>query len=91
MKMKRLSTSILAILFGFCAWAQAAQVGSGRTTPQIQQEVTKLLRSKDKWKGITASTDDGIVTLQGTLKVLIDKLDLGKKVDKLDVAEGFGR
>ena len=86
--MKRMLTSILAILFGFCVWTQAAQVGSGRYDAQIQQEVTKLLQSKDKWRGITTSTDDGIVTVQGTVKVLIDKLDLGKKIDKLDHVQG---
>jgi hyperosmotically inducible periplasmic protein len=86
--MKRILASILAILFSLCVSAQAAQVGSGRYDAQIQQEVTKLLQSKDKWKGISASTDDGIVTLQGSVKVLIDKLDLGKKVDKLDHVQG---
>ena len=88
MKMKRILTSILAMMFSFCVWAEAAQVGSGRYDAQIQQDVTKLLQSKDKWKGITASTDDGIVTLEGTVKALIDKLDLGKKVDKLDKVQG---
>jgi hyperosmotically inducible protein len=86
--MKRVSASIVAMLFSFCVWVQAAQVGSGRYDAQVQQEVTKLLQSKDKWKGTTASTDDGIVTLQGTAKVLIDKLELGKKVDKLDHVQG---
>lgn len=86
--MKPLSVSILAVLFGFCICAQAAQTGSGRYDAQIQQEVTKQLQSKDKWKGITASTDDGIVTLQGTTKLLVDSLDAQKKVSKLDHVSG---
>jgi len=64
-------------------------VGRGRYDQQIQQEVTKVLQSKDKWKGITASTDDSIVTLQGSVKLLVDKLDAGKKVDKQDHVQGL--
>ena len=77
---------IVAALFTISAWAQS--VGTGRYDQQIQQEVTKLLDSKDKWKAITASTEDGIVTLQGTTKLLIDKIDAGKKVDKLEHVQG---
>lgn len=86
--MKRILWIATAILFGTSIWAQAAQVGTGRYDQQIQQEVTKLLQSKDKWKGITASTDDGIVTLQGTAKLLIDKMDAQRKVDKQDHVQG---
>lgn len=86
--MKWVSASILAMLLSFSLCAQSAPTGSGRYDTQIQQEVTKVLQSKDKWKGITASTDDGIVTLQGTAKLLIDSLDLQKKVDKLDHVAG---
>jgi hyperosmotically inducible protein len=77
---------IVAVLFAISAWAQS--VGSGRYDQQIQQEVTKLLDSKDKWKGVTASTDDSIVTLQGTARLLTDKLDAAKKADKLEHVQG---
>ena len=66
-----------------------AQVGSGRNDQQIQDDVTKLLNSKDKWKGVTATTEDAIVTLNGTLNVLMDKIDLGKKVDKIKNVNGI--
>jgi len=68
-------------------WA-TPQAGQGRYDQQIQQDVTKALQSKDKWKGITATTEDAIVTLQGNAKLLIDKLDAGKKVDKIDHVAG---
>jgi osmotically-inducible protein OsmY len=77
-----------AILFAVCAWAQNSSVGTGRYDQQIQQDVTKVLNSKDKWHGVTASTDDAIVTLQGTTKLLIDKLDLQKKVNGIDHVSG---
>jgi osmotically-inducible protein OsmY len=79
---------VLAALLTTSAGAQTPAVGSGRYDQQIQQEVTKVLNSKDKWKGITASTDDGIVALQGSTKVLIDKLDAQKKISKLDHVQG---
>ena len=81
--MKTLLGFILAVLLAAPAWAQAGKVGSGRYDQQIQDEVTKLLSSKDKWKDVTASTDDGIVTLDGSVKVYIDKLDVAKKVDRV--------
>jgi hyperosmotically inducible periplasmic protein len=86
--MKRILWITAAALFAVSAWAQNSQVGTGRYDQQIQQDVTKVLQSKDKWKGITASTDDGIVTLQGTAKLLVDKLDAGKKIDKQDHVQG---
>jgi hyperosmotically inducible periplasmic protein len=86
--MKRILWVSVTLLFGASLWAQNSQAGSGRYDQQIQQEATKVLQSKDKWKGITASTDDGIVTLQGTAKLLEDKLDAAKKVDKQDHVAG---
>jgi hyperosmotically inducible periplasmic protein len=85
----RNSKTYLALLFGVLlslpAWAQQ---GSGRYDQQIQQEVTKAMQSKDKWKNVTATVDDAIVTLNGSVKLLMDKLDAGKKVDKLDHVNG---
>lgn len=86
--MKRIWIWSLGLFLSIPACAAAQQAGTGRHDQQIQQEVTKTLQSKDQWKGITASTDDAIVTLNGTVKVLIDKLDAGKKVDKQDHVQG---
>jgi osmotically-inducible protein OsmY len=85
-----MKTLILAVglLLGVSLWAEP-QAGQGRYDQQIQQEATKVLQSKDKWKGITPSTEDAIVTLQGNAKLLIDKLDAGKKVDKIDHVQGI--
>ena len=86
--MRKAYLLLVALLFAMSAWAQPPVVGTGRYDQQIQQEVTRLLDSKDKGNGITASTDDGIVTLQGTANLLIDKLDAAKKVKKLDHVQG---
>ncbi len=76
------------MLLAMSAWAQNAPSGNGRYDQQIQQGVSKILASKDKWQGITASTEDGIVTLQGKSKVLIDTLDAQKKISKLEHVQG---
>jgi osmotically-inducible protein OsmY len=79
---------MLGALLASPLWAQQGSTGSGRYDEQIQQDVTKAMQSKDKWKGITSTVDDAIVTLNGSVKVLMDKLDAGKKVDKLDHVSG---
>jgi hyperosmotically inducible periplasmic protein len=86
--MKKTLLLIFTALFTIATWAQVPAVGTGRYDQKIQEEAAKLLSSKDKWKGITASTDDGIVTLQGRARLLIDKLDAQKKVDKLEHVQG---
>jgi hyperosmotically inducible protein len=78
----------VGLLMSVSAWAIPQQSGTGRYDQQIEQEVAKLLQSKDKWKGITASTEDAIVTLNGNVKVLIDKIDVTKKVDKVNHVQG---
>ena len=85
--MNKLPTIGMLLVFNVALWA-TPQAGQGRYDQQIQQHVTKALQSKDKWKGITATTEDAIVTLNGTAKILIDKLDAGKKVDKIDHVAG---
>jgi osmotically-inducible protein OsmY len=86
--MRKVVVLAFALLSTAAVWAQTSPTGGGRYDQQIQDEVTKLLQSKDKWKNVTASTDDAIVTLQGQTKLLIDKLDAGKKVDRLDKVQG---
>jgi hyperosmotically inducible protein len=82
--MRKLFLSVLAVLIATSVWA----TGTGRYDQQIERQATRVLDSKDKWKGMTATTDDGIVTLQGTTKLLIDKIDAAKKVHKLEHVQG---
>jgi hyperosmotically inducible periplasmic protein len=86
--MRKTLVLIVGMLFALSAWAQSGGVGTGRYDQQIQQDVTKVLQSKDKWKGITASTEDGIATLEGSVKLLIDKIEAAKKVDKIEHLQG---
>src|SRR5437667_6622908 len=86
--MRKTTVLIVTMLLASSLWAQSSSAGTGSYDQQIQQDVTKTLQSKDKWKGITASTDDGIVTLHGSVKLLVDKLEAGKKADKVEHAQG---
>src|SRR5215469_321536 len=86
--MKRIWIWSLGLLLSVPLWSAAQQTGGGRFDQQIQQDVTKLLQSKDRWQGITASTDDAIVTLSGTAKLLIDKMDAGRRVDRVQRVNG---
>jgi hyperosmotically inducible periplasmic protein len=70
------------------ATARAQQATGGRYDEQIQQQATKVLNSKDKWKGMTAKADDGIVLLEGSVRIYIDKADAGRKVGKIDHVDG---
>ena len=60
---------------------------AGRYDQQIQEQVTKLLNSKDKWKGISATTEDSVVSLQGSVKLYIDKADVARKVNRIEHVE----
>jgi osmotically-inducible protein OsmY len=88
----RLFWSFLSVaLLAMAVWAQPEaqhMTSAGRYDQQIQQEVTKMLSAKDKWKGITATTEDGIVTLQGSVKLYIDKLDAARKVNRIEHVAG---
>jgi hyperosmotically inducible periplasmic protein len=85
---RKLSLVLVGILLSIPVWAQAGETGGGRYDLAIQQEAIKLLQSKDEWKNVTASTDDGIVLLQGQTKLLIDKLDAAKKIYRLNHVNG---
>jgi osmotically-inducible protein OsmY len=78
----------LAVVLVMQMWPQKAHAAAGRNDQEIQQQAVKVLSTKDKWKGITASTEDGIVTLEGSVLLYIDKVDAGRKVGKINHADG---
>ncbi len=82
---------LLAATLAVPIWAQQAATqnrASDRYDQQIQQQATKLLDSKDKWKGISATTEDGIVTLTGSMKLYIYRVDAARKADHIEHATG---
>jgi osmotically-inducible protein OsmY len=71
-------------LLGFAVSAFAAK----ENDQQIQQDVEKLLQSKKDFKDVRASTDDQIVTLEGSVNLYIDKANLEKRVKRIKKVEG---
>jgi osmotically-inducible protein OsmY len=75
-------------LFGLLSTTISQVAQGGRYDQQIQQDVEKVLQSKSRFQNVHASTEDGIVTLTGTVKVYIDKLDAERRVRHVKHVEG---
>ncbi|MGB8064602.1 MAG: BON domain-containing protein [Candidatus Sulfotelmatobacter sp.] len=86
----RYITFSLAAAVILVAGVGQAQVSAGHYDREVQQTATNVLASKDKWQDISATTEDGIVTLEGSVKLYIDKVDAGRKVSKIRHADGVG-
>ena len=67
----------------------AAQTSSAaRYDSDIQARATQALASKAQFHGVTASVEDGIVTLTGSVDLYQQKLDAANKLRKIQHAEG---
>ncbi len=82
----RTMASFLAV--GILSAGLAAQTSSARYDSDIQTRVTQQLAKKNDFRNLQASTEDGIVTLSGTVDLYQQKLDAAKKVRKLDKVQG---
>jgi hyperosmotically inducible periplasmic protein len=82
----RTAASFLAV--GILTAGLAAQTASARYDTDIQTRVTQQLAKKSEFRNLQASTEDGIVTLSGSVDLYQQKLDADKKVRKLDKVQG---
>ena len=82
----RALTSFLAVTI--LSVGLAAQTNSARYDSDIQSRVTQQLAKKQEFRNLQATTEDGIVTLSGTVDLYQQKLDAAKKVRKLDKVQG---
>jgi osmotically-inducible protein OsmY len=88
-KVNRLYSALfLAAVLAMQMWPPQAHAAAGRYDQEIQEQAAKVLASKDKWKGISATTEDGIVMLEGSVSLYVDKVDAGRKVSKINHADG---
>ena len=89
-----LSAFVVAGLLGAGLVTQAAAVTGGaapsitRKDPAIQNRVVQELAKKQEFRNVQAATEDGIVTLSGTVDLYQQKLDAGKKVKKISNVQG---
>jgi hyperosmotically inducible periplasmic protein len=78
--------SFLAV--GILGASLAAQTASARYDSGIQSRVVQQFTKKQEFRNLQASTEDGIVTLSGTVDLYQQKLDAAKRVRKLDKVQG---
>lgn len=82
----RAMNSLLVV--GVLSVAMTAQTASARYDSDIQSRVTQQLTKKQEFRNLQASTEDGIVTLSGTVDLYQQKLDVAKKVRKMNQVQG---
>jgi len=90
MKIRR-KLAIAVILAGLAlpAMGQARNQGQQSTQDQqVQKMATAELQGKEKFREVSASVEDGIVTLSGTVELFIDKENAEKRVRKLKNVDG---
>ena len=87
--MKNILRAMTAFLvIGVLSVGMVAQTTSARYDSDIQARVTQQLTKKQDFRNLQASTEDGIVTLSGSVDLYQQKLDAAKKVRKLDKVQG---
>src|SRR5215468_12175842 len=86
----RLKVAVLfAVMFVCLVPNVVDQKKPGRYDEQILQDVNKDLQSKKEFQGVKASTEDQIVTLEGTVNLYIDRENLEKKVKRIKNVDGI--
>ncbi len=66
----------------------AQTTSAARYDDAIETKMTQTLADKKEFRNVKASTEDGIVTLSGTVEVYQQKLDAAKKVRKIANVQG---
>jgi hyperosmotically inducible periplasmic protein len=87
--MKNILRAMTAFLVvGVLSVGMVAQTTSARYDSDIQARVTQQLTTKQDFRNLQVSAEDGIVTLSGSVDLYQQKLDAAKKVRKLDKVQG---
>ena len=71
--------TLLVSVAGLITLATTQETKGGRYDQQIQEDVERVLQSNPRFQNVHATTDDAIVTLSGTVKLYIDKLDADRR------------
>ncbi|MGE5820609.1 MAG: BON domain-containing protein [Deltaproteobacteria bacterium] len=82
------SIAMWMLLVALALPVSAQQKSEGRYDQQIRAKAAEELGKRDKFKGVTATVEDGIVTLTGNVELYIDKVDAEKRVRKIQNADG---
>ena len=89
MKAARVVTVVMLTGFGLSAMVQNKTTqGQRLCDQQVQTQVADELQKKDRFRGITAEVEDGIVTLSGRVDLYIDKVNAEKCARKVKNVDG---
>jgi osmotically-inducible protein OsmY len=87
--MNKISKTLSVFLgIGVLSVGLFAQTIASRYDGDIQSRVSQQLADKKEFRNLHAATEDGIVTLTGTVDIYQQKLDAAKKVRKTDKVQG---
>jgi hyperosmotically inducible periplasmic protein len=87
LNLRKVAGALLAIgLLG--ATLMAETNSASRYDAQVQNAVMHKLASKSQYENVTASVEDGIVTLTGTVNLYQQKLDAAKLARKIQNSQG---
>ena len=87
LNLRKLAGSLLAV--GLLSATLVAETGAAtRYDNQVQNAVTQKLASKSQYKNVSATVEDGIVTLTGTVDLYQRKLDAAKLARKIPNTQG---
>jgi osmotically-inducible protein OsmY len=86
MSLSRILFALLIVL-GLYMPSMSQAMKGGKFDDQILQDVQKQINGKKDFKDVTASVDDQIVTLTGTVNVYIDLVNLEKRIKKVKNVE----
>lgn len=84
--MKKIAMGMLLLTLALPVIAQ--KQSGGRYDKQIQAKASDELSKRDKFKEVTATAEDGIVTLSGNVELYIDKVNAEKRVRKIQNVDG---
>ena len=82
------SIAVWMLLVALTLPVSAQQNLGGRFDQQIQTKASEELGKRDKFKEVTATVEDGIVTLSGNVELYIDKVNAEKRVRKIQNVDG---
>jgi osmotically-inducible protein OsmY len=80
--------AMVMLLLALALPLSAQQKSEGRYDQQVQTKATEELGKRDKFKEVTATAEDGIVTLAGNVELYIEKVNAEKRVRKIQNVDG---
>jgi osmotically-inducible protein OsmY len=82
------SIAMWMLLLALALPVSAQQKSEARYDQQIKAKASEELGKRDKFKEVSATVEDGMVTLSGNVELFIDKVNAEKRVRKIQNVDG---